>query len=68
MGAGGEGVTHAGVSKKNPMVIDLEASLFGAHRRLGTGEPWAALLQSGNARSNTVAEHIQAVKDSEATT
>lgn len=34
------------------------------HGLLGTGEPLAMLLRPGNAGSNTVADHIQVVKDS----
>jgi hypothetical protein len=34
------------------------------HGALGTGEPLATLLRPGNAGSNTVADHIQVVKDS----
>ena len=34
------------------------------HDLLGTGEPLVTLLRPGNAGSNTVADHIQVVKDS----
>lgn len=34
------------------------------HGLLGTGEPLVTLLRPGNASSNTVADHIQVVKDS----
>jgi len=37
---------------------------FVDHGLLGTGEPLATLLRPGNAGSNTVADHIQVVKDS----
>ncbi|MFB9164915.1 MULTISPECIES: IS1380 family transposase [Arthrobacter] len=78
-----------GVSRKNPLVIDLDASLVNSHSEkddarptwkkgfgfhplcsfidhglAGTGEPLVTLLRPGNAGSNTVADHIQVVKDS----
>ena len=37
---------------------------FVDHGLLGTGEPLVTLLRPGNAGSNTVADHIQVVKDS----